>query len=70
MESIHILFPAITGLLYILQTGCIICVHRRLKRLEAAPATQVWIPEPTHYGVPIHQWQPPPSAPDWRDSVI
>jgi hypothetical protein len=71
MESTHILFPAAAGLLFIFQTACIICIHRRVKRLEAAPVPQAWIPEPTHYGVPIPQWSPAPSAPpDWRGSVI
>jgi len=71
MDPIPILLPATAALLFLIQTGCIICIHRRLKRLEAAAVPQVWIPEPTLYGVPIPQWQPPPSAPpDWRGSVI
>jgi hypothetical protein len=67
MDPIPILLPI--GLLFIVQTGCIICIHRRVKRLEAIPPQQVWIPEPTHYGISI---QPPaPSAPrGWHDSVI
>lgn len=84
MESFPILLPAAVaaaGLFFILQTTCIICIHRRVKRLEAVPAQQQqsisWLPEPTHYGLPVPQWQAPvpvpqwqappsPSAPDWR----
>jgi hypothetical protein len=62
MESMLILLPFLT--LFIIQSSCIVCIHRRVKRLETIPI-QTWIPQPTP------QWQPPPSAPqDWRDSVI
>ena len=69
MDAIHFIVPTI-GLLFLIQSSCIVCIHRRVKRLEAAPAQHTWVPEPTYYGVPI--MQPPPSAPpqNWRDSVI
>jgi len=78
MESLPILLPVtVAGLFFILQTACIICIHRRVKRLEAVPGPQQqtisWIPEPTHYGLPVPQWHAPqwqappsPSAPEWR----
>ena len=72
MEAVPFIVPAGLILITIVQTACILCIHRRVKRLETAPVQQTWIPEPTYYGVPIPQWQPPPSAPpaDWRGSVI
>jgi hypothetical protein len=59
METIPILLP-IAASLFLFQTVCIFCLHRRVNRLETMPTQQVLFPDVTSYGVPIHSLAPAP----------